>query len=371
MRAYLIFITVVSGCGNGGSVGSTATFDDYEKTAPKVICQFYTRCGLFSKSRESACESQFAMPQTTGYSVDEAIAAGRITYDGDAAQRCLDAFSTSGCGLNAILALSSSLCTKIVHGNVPLGGACKSIIECANSYCQQGTSLNGVPGCDGTCVAYAATGDACNVVGKHCAPTDNCDAVSNTCVTLGQLGASCTSSSSCATGLACRSSGNAATCQAPANENDPCGSFDECNGGLYCDVTGMVCKRQTPAGTACSYTTSCADGTKCVGASTQMGTCQAFLDIGQMCTGTPTDSACAQDARCDATSHTCTASGSGQEGSDCTMSACGINLYCNAQKKCALKVQVGQACDPTVIGACVASATCDATTKLCTAPMCK
>src|SRR4051812_33838825 len=152
MRAHLILITLIMGCNDGG-VGSTKTFDDYQKSAIKVLCQFYTRCGLFSASRESACESQFAQQQQAAisYSIGEAISAGRLGYDADAAMSCLNAFSSSGCDLYALLAISSGgRCSRIYQPKVPVGGTCKAIIECVNGWGQQGTSMSGPPRRGGT-----------------------------------------------------------------------------------------------------------------------------------------------------------------------------------------------------------------------------
>jgi hypothetical protein len=368
MRTYLILITLVLGCGNSTGGGSTATYHDYQASAIKALCQYYSRCGYISKSREADCESQFQPLTVPGYSIDEAITSGRIAYDASAGMACLDAFSMAGCDVFSLLTLDTTSCTKTIQPKVPLGGACKSAVECANSYCQQGTSTTGTPGCAGTCVAYAATGAPCNVAGVHCPPGDTCDSTSHTCVALGQVGAACTATVGCVQGLDCRASGTAMTCQSPGGAGAPCTSgLYECTSGLYCDATAKQCSQRQPAGSACTSSLSCGDGTKCIGASTtQMGTCQPYLDLGQSCAGT-TDTACAGDARCDATSHTCVLTG--QEGSDCTAS-CGMNLYCNSMMKCAKKAGVGEACDPASSESCVSGASCDMTTKLCVTPMC-
>jgi hypothetical protein len=363
MRSLLVLLLI--GCNGGGvgiGAGDVPTYSDYEMQAVKAACRFFTNCGEFSKSQESACESFYGATladQAKTYSISDAISAGRISYDANAAAACLNAYNSADCDFTSLLQAIST-CQKIFTGKVQTGGACHIDVECANGFCSGPQA-----GCAGTCTAFPAIGDAC--AGGRCGPDGTCDSMSQKCVALGGKGATCDLlSAPCQTGLDCVTVGSSSTCQPPGAEGQPCGfsfSTPACQSGLYCDGDTQTCLRPVESGGACNSNSSCDGGLVCVIAgNATSGTCQPIHDIGQHCE--PGDhSGCASDATCDASTSTCELAG--QAGDDCSSTSCAPQFYCDATTmKCAAKVASGGACDPQNFDACI-TGSCDSTTKTC------
>jgi hypothetical protein len=360
MHKLILVCVAIAACDDGTDhSGNTSvpTIADYQRVAVDVFCNFYGRCGLFSKS---SCKTTFASIVASGmtaYSIEEAEAAGRLHYDAVAAQQCIDALSGATCDLAGLTLLSASYCRNILKGLVQPGGLCKADPECAGGYCMQ---ANNDAGCPGTCVAFIPRGMACTGTTEQCGPEDYCDPMSSLCRALGAAGDPCTSSFYCQPGLGCRAATVGATlsCQPPAGEGAACtgtGS-SQCASGLYCESN--TCKRKTGAGTACTSSTSCLDQLTCV-RSGMSGTCQPIADINQSCA----TSGCASDAVCDPATQTCQERGT--VGSDCSASgSCGLFTYCNASMKCAAKVPFGGTCDPAEASSCI-TGDCSPTSHTC------
>jgi hypothetical protein len=358
MRALLFVCVAFAACDdNTGGNTSVPTLADYQRVAVDVFCNFYGRCGLFSKS---SCKTTFNTILASGmsaYSLEEAQSAGRLKYDPVAAQSCIDALSTATCDLAGLTLLTSTFCRNIIQGQVAPGGLCKADPECAGGHCMQARNDSG---CPGTCVAFVPRGTACNTTNAMCGPDDYCNTGTNVCTALGAVGAACMSTLNCQPGLGCRAvtAGSMPSCQQPASEGAACtgsGSY-QCAAGLHCESN--TCKRKTGPGTACTSSTSCLDELTCVrsGAS---GTCQPVADINQSCA----TAGCASDAVCDAATQTCQERGA--VGSDCGPGmSCGLFTYCNSSMKCAAKIPYGGACSPAETSSCL-TGECSAATNTC------
>jgi hypothetical protein len=362
MKRSLVLCFLLAACSDGGtSGGSLATAADYQRAAVTALCAKYVRCGTISPSQEASCQS-FYNAQVgdlmQAYSIDQAVAAARVAWNGSAARACVDFIAASGCDFKSLLGISGNpSCTSTARGLVPIGGSCLSEGECQNGYCDSGNA-GGSSGCPGTCKAFTATGSDCSGT-VRCAPTDSCDS-SNLCTTRVARGGDCSDPSAiCALGLVC--SGN--TCQPPGGAGAACAVgfiLDTCADGLYCDDTSTpaspVCKRRLAAGAACSSKQQCGDGLVCADQGTG-GVCAAPVDIGHSCAASP----CAGDALCDP-SQVCKLKG--QTGDDCTNSGCSFANFCNTANQCAPKVSYGSACDPNESSPCGVG-DCDATSKTC------
>jgi hypothetical protein len=334
----MTLMAVLAGCTNGGGGGNLATPDAYESAVVTALCQHYARCGAISASQVANCESLSAaqiMSSNQAYSPDQALAAGRISYDGTGAAACVDSFSSAGCDIKSLDTLGESgVCVGFVRGLVATGGSCKGSGECQNGYCDQG--VGSISGCPGTCKAFAATGGDCSAA--QCAATDYCS--SNVCTRYGAAGAPCSDLIPCASTLVCQ----AGTCQKPGGAGAACSMTfisDTCAAGLFCDRTSLTCKARLSAGSTCNSNSECNDGLLCA------GTCRAVADIGGSCA----NAVCAGDAVCDPASQKCMLKG--VLGADCGMSFCQIGLYCNAAQKCAQRVAFGGKCDVSESGQCL------------------
>jgi len=294
------------------------TVGDYERATLSALCHYYSLCGVFSASQEASCDRVLAAQVEAGksvYSVDEALAAGRLVFDPAAAQACTASVAAAHCDTESRLALgevfvnpqtgaavlldpytlTNAPCAGVLKGRVAPGGSCKADGECVAGWCDN----HDVPGCLGTCTPFA-TGDC---TGQRCPPGDYCDPGQNRCVALAApvthaLGEGCTVQY----------------------------GLDDCDLGLYCDPT-HVCADRLTAGVVCSSPSQCADGLWC----SSGGVCTPFSDIGQAC------DVCAGDAACVAQKCALV----GQAGDDCGTLACAYNLYCNAQNRCASEMPPG------------------------------
>jgi hypothetical protein len=338
-RLSWICIALLSGCNQGGvSGGNLATVDGYETAAAHAICQTFTTCGEVSASAENGCEAGYhSILAGTGYSLQDAVAAGRVAYDGDAAQACLSYFSSLTCSFDA-LGLDSSKCRNIVIPKVQPGGMCLADQECVGGFCARTT---GSTGCPGTCTVYIASGADCSAHFTGCAPTQWCDTANGNgvCTDLGAKGAAC-SYGSCQSGLLCLDDGTGnSTCQPIPAMGQHC-SY-QCGAGLRCDLGTMTCQPQQKKGSACTDTTDCASGLGCaMSAELSSGTCQPFADLGKPCGAL---APCASDATCDPLTNTCI--GMGGAGDDCSSASCGTFLICDATTmKCVASSPAGSAC---------------------------
>jgi hypothetical protein len=155
----------------------------------------------------------------------EAIADGRVEYEGRSAAECLRILRTRGCeSVNPRM----PACDAALRGTIPLGGSCWSSVECAGDAGCDRTSA-----CPGTCAPLRALGEPCVVI------------------------------EDCAHGLGCYSG----TCQRAAREGEPCSLFGaECEGGLVCVGTGPdpTCRRVESVYTGALGSPCDPDGSLCI-----------------------------------------------------------------------------------------------------------
>ncbi len=163
---------LLAGCGGGGSV----TVDNLGTELASVSCSKMFECCTSAEimeqfanitvdgqpiTTEEQCES-FAGGLFSGLLTPEykaSIAAGRITYDGDAAQSCLDAMANLGCSAYAMAdSHESVVCdTPFIIPEVGDGGACSEGYECTSGFCDGASDS-----ADGTCTPKPGAGEACD-----------------------------------------------------------------------------------------------------------------------------------------------------------------------------------------------------------------
>ena len=359
-------MAVTGGC----SSAEPLSVDAFIRAIGRLNCEVNARCGSISRSSEASCEAalETSLEHYPGpYLPAEAIAAGRVRFDGDAARRCLDAIESVTCGFDGLEALTEA-CADVAVGLVAVGGTCFSPGECVEgAWCDQG-ELNPA-GCEGTCVEYAATGDPCDLY-RPCSDADYCLHATARCTPRAGLDEPCLRNEPCRVDLHCIGHRDAeewetpptpevaGTCRPRGASGDPCIEYligTSCQPDLYCDESGErpVCAHRKGTGEACQDYDTCGDGLTCMGwkaegretASGTAGKCAPFLDEGEPCDpsamvpGCPGRTLC-NGGRCEPIERSL--------GESCSpFEWCRDLLYCDATTRtCVTKVAYGAECVP-------------------------
>lgn len=399
----LLTFALLAGCSSSSPApggGGSATPAEFQTTLDSYTCAWKVKCGYIGASEQKACEDQVAGSRAkypSGYDQVEASTGKRVSFDADAAGKCLAAAKALGCTMDQQFGLSDA-CGGVYKAAVAVGGACKADGECVGGYCDQGAGVT-TDGCTGTCTAFLASGATCDPNASHCASTDYCDSTARKCTARVGAASACGGTlPRCQLGLYCKgyvaaSGTTPATpgkCAGVGAVGDACTSYffgnTDCTPGLYCDHSGATptCKARLAAGTDCSSIDECADGLSCAGLVqdpntgdvTTKGKCATFFDVNKPCVDpTAYETGCPYDTVCDATSKLCAPYGA--SGADCsdagTGGYCGDYLYCDASSKCSAQVGLNAACTPPATTSdsdpCNAGS-CDKTSKTC-ALVCK
>lgn len=230
--------------------------DDLGDCAARAVCAAASRCGLGDSSatrcedlaRRAGSSLEVVPLGVNGRALAATIrvteAAGRATYDGDAAAACLAAFADRSCkdafGSRTVDPLADC---ALFRGEVADGDPCVVPYECRpGSACVYALGNYFATGCGlDVCRPRAAIGQACATapcaLGDHCvvmrtgAPGDRC--------TTGALGAACNVDGDCDADLRCRYPiGNrddgAGTCVAAGELGADCTNDHQCAGELLC-----------------------------------------------------------------------------------------------------------------------------------------
>jgi hypothetical protein len=239
MRGSLVLLFVV-GCGG-------VDLTDFQDESLDARCEYLTRCGLFPS--ETACQSYFAGRTAQSTSIVAAVDAGKVKYDEDLAEECIDALRDASCSQGASL---DSSCDDIFVGTVADGGACAFDDECVSGTCSITDCTDAC--CPGMCVPSRPVpkiGEMCNFVcedGAYCADD-------NTCHAELPVGAACADPFACVPGAYCadRTTTTSGTCKKLPATGEAC--VDICgNIGDYCDGT---CKPVGQLGAVCSKDDAC------------------------------------------------------------------------------------------------------------------
>jgi hypothetical protein len=265
-------------CGHDGG-GISAT--DYAGQEAAAFCDYEVRCGLFAN--QTSCISYGAIYVDPSFSM--LVDSGKVTFDGNAAQACLDALSTVPCDQTQMAArVTPSACNDIVTGTVAMSGTCEQNAECQSDACVLPDC--GSACCTGSCGAAqapAGSGEPC--VTRACDVGLACSETSQTCVPLGGSGAGCMLTEDCSYGLGCVG-GECATLPAIG---DPCPDGECADLGAVCNAQAtcvMVGLPGAPCATAedCSPFAAC-NGTTCVALPTVGQPCATACSDGSYCTG--------------------------------------------------------------------------------------
>ncbi len=224
--------------GCGGSDEDADSAADFSARYAGAWCSLQARCcqqagGMPEGGCEAGAESLIAMV------AEEAQATG-ATWDGAAAERCLDAVRNADCALpERILQLElADACDDVWQGVVPPGGACRSEVSCAKPEVSDGASA-AVSCVNSTCVQAVRQpiGAPCSADGTLVCDSLVATCQAGSCVALPELGQACSG---------------------------------ECRAGAEC--SNGVCVSLLADGEACSYNLQCRSEL-CYYESCQSGTC--------------------------------------------------------------------------------------------------
>jgi hypothetical protein len=333
------WLLVLYGCGPG-------SFGEFRDQLAAHVCDHARRCGAIGL--DDPCPYPSALPTAGSLDVPTGIADGRLGYDRDSAQACLDAFNGAPCD-PAILALRLyEHCHHVVGPHVVTGEICRVSDECVGGTCQCAGA------CDCRCVAWPPPHSACQPGG--CDPTfEFCDGSCE--LQMGQDGA-CVADEQCQFPLVCR--GDKCQHHPRVADGSPCNFPDAvCDDQRYCSPSSGACTPLRAPGAACDARSACSAGNGCAD-----GLCRPWSDEGRPCS----DGLCPLSQRCLANSDggadgglsaTCVADPTLPAGphESCQSRSCAGGLYCTRDRSCEYLRGLGGECDPEDSG-CAPGLTC-------------
>lgn len=303
-----------------------------------AVCTYLARCGVFEDA--TTCRENLGVSMVSPGLI-EAVAAGKIHYDGIKARECIDAMAANTCERARSFTRRDAplACDGVFSGTLTDGAECFLGEECVSMTCKIQDCNMGC--CAGMCVGNSPPGRP--ALGQPCTPSDRC--VNGYCPGTGN-----------------------ALCTAFKNEDVTCANSEECMPGLSClqvgtDPTMMTCRAPKPTLGVCSTTAECAVlADTCRG-----GVCQ---------TGGLTGTVCSKVDECQL-NHPCSGSTQGMcrllptVGESCSFYPVCRDGVCNPQGMCVAKVPNGGPCDAasgvfqcesgycdTSIGQCAAQPVC-------------
>jgi hypothetical protein len=375
MRTVLPTLSLLGALGlaacNEPSPGEGIPQEQFLTELPAAQCAHAVRCGSIGRSEEASCRSRLASANNadspTGYSYREALSAGRLSFDGVAARKCLDYYRALRCGEDGENSDDHQACGRIYRPRVADGGTCRAGIECNSYTCD----TSGPVGCPGVCVP----GSLCNRL--TCDEDSFCDAQTRACVPRRPRGAACSPSfdhTSCQPGLVCIGG----VCEVPQQSGGTCGGLTGlCAVGFYCDTDTVTCKPRLGAESLCGSSGECQDGLLCVFEtipSPTPGVCKPVLDFPSACDPdtTTAPAICPAHAQCDPNTRQCVERPRPEPGASCTSEACPQGIfYCDeGTLTCKVPLAIGAACTPPSssdpgYNPCGLSGRCDAATQKC------
>ena len=211
-----------------------------ESCSKVLIKENYLNLTACVAAQNTLCVNELSAPSTGSTPADKVACAAAIN-----SQSCADFIAEQNIPAACV----------IKPGTVASGGACAFNAQCSTSFCQGMAKSE----C-GTCAAAPAEGAACM---GSCGQGLVCDAMSKTCVKVGEAGATCSATAPCAVeaGLWCvgadPKTGTTGTCMAGvATVGAACdfgltkGPACDASKGLTCDATSKVCVAVMFAGPA-------------------------------------------------------------------------------------------------------------------------
>jgi hypothetical protein len=274
-----MLLVLLAGCGG-------IAYEDYPDAVRDATCSYLVRCHAASNLDD--CRAYYGRTAIESPSLDAALDAGKVSYNEDAAQRCIDAYGALSCDETLLADDALAACAEVLTGRLRSGDVCAFDAECETDHCAS-------PGCSdaccpGTCadpIAYPGIGDPCTSL---CEDDAYCGADS-TCHALLPAGASCDMVSRCERTLYCAGltgAGNGVCTPVPH-------AGEACEGA--CAELGTICSGTCVAaglaGDPCELEYDCAQLYTCTA-----GVCGDYPGVGMACTGQCSGAAFCADGLC-------------------------------------------------------------------------
>lgn len=334
------------------TIPSTLTIDELGAKTVEATCAYLTKCGTdtgFAFVSPDSCALMLAANgmDTSTDDMKQAVASGKVKFDGAKAAECLQSFLNRPCETTDMK--EPEACRLAFVGSQVVGTPCSDDVYCASGKCAKPQNKSA---CGGTCADRKKSGDPCET-SDDCEGTLLCAA--GFCATqaapLAAKGESC-AKVTCAAGLYCSGGFDGSVCKDLSTEGQPCDFGPQCAGDLSCVSNDgpNVCTKSGKEGDSCTSPSmadtgkdGCAKGLICGTEVTVKGPamkCQPVRKLGE---------ACVSDFQCG-----------------------GIDAGCVASK-CAILPGKGGACTPSdpmkgKYFVCLPSLVCDPTSLKCDTP---
>ena len=239
---------------------------DYPRELEEAICEWRHACHAYARVSDCVDANSLDRDPKWAYYAD-AVAAGTMEYDADAAAACLDAMAGRGCLWEDP---EPEVCARVYRGRVGRNEPCMDSAECAgDAVCGFDPVCKAEDACcPGACRVFSTPvtvekGEACAFNGASCVEGSYCAAEPGTglatvCTANVKPGGDCTFGAPCAEGSAC----DGEVCR----EIELRGPGESCEGALVaceapakCRYFGgtQVCVSPTVIGSPCESSSDC------------------------------------------------------------------------------------------------------------------
>lgn len=272
--------------------------EQYTDAVEAAECEAMVRCEEVEDA--ATCDVANVRVNQDQQTLLAAIADGTVSYDAEAAARCVDFIAMQMCTFPGFHV--DSPCDDVFTGTVPPGGACFIDTQCAAG----GTCNQDNPNCDtttsccvGTCAgsfSESPIGGPCGDNMHYCSIDSYCGGT--TCAALvATEGAACTDVEACANPMICNVNfmTGMGTCKTPAATGAACVRSDlrPCSDSRdYCDAQMLKCVHGVAPGGSCANA-QCVDWAKCIG-----NMCVADRKLGETCSTAANAPNCAGTLKC-------------------------------------------------------------------------
>ncbi len=350
--AVVWLVCVVSACPSTSAVAPTGSADsstapdnakrdsarylDHWTSVATAVCKHEATCGVRSSRHLDDCVEDYRSDEglVAGLSpffraeIADSLDAGRFVLRADTGSAsCLRDIEQASCDDLGGFPLS---CSAAIVGNVPIGGACASSLECKDAgYCAGARRCESM----GSCHARAGEGESC-ATDVPCAKGLVC--LASRCQKSHELNEDCSDNGSCKEGFCDTTTKR---CRPPHGVGERCNSYEPCLQNLHCK--GGVCAERFPGrneGEACDeHENHCAHqrGFYC-----RAGACARAGDEGAACA---TLAGCVRPYRC--TEGTCQPDPGVGEPCDSKLDQCRLGTFCDpGSSRCTLTRELGASC---------------------------
>jgi len=310
-------VLALASCKDGKPPAGPLGLEDFRDRLFAEFCRLEVLC----EGSPDMATCMASLQEQPGFyaTIEQDIAAGRVTYDAVKAGRCIALIEqVPSCKRSDTAPLAAGFddefgefCSKVFTGTVADGGSCFLSEQCVgDSYCARSDAVCSPSRqcCAGTCTALTPripVGGDCSMPSSSCAPGSFCSGPASgprTCTLPSTVEGTACNSQLCADPLYCDVDATGmGTCKRVVATGAPCNPIaDGCDDLRdHCDPTTRVCTRQIRVGGACDPALY-----HCVRYATCQGTtCTKRPTAGEACPAT--GPACLGGLTCEAQTGTC------------------------------------------------------------------